>query len=64
MNSDKRAWGLAIGAGGVALIAQGLVELLVFLFKQNGWVSWIALLILGVVLVVAAIRYVPELKNW
>ena len=65
---DRKAWAIAIGAAGVTLLAEGLIELLIYIFTGDWFnkidlVRWIAPIVFSVILLSLAFKDMPELKD-
>jgi hypothetical protein len=65
---DKKAWAIAIGAAGVTLLAQGLIELVAYLaigdwFNKADLIRWITPIVFSVILLSLAFKDMPELKD-
>ena len=65
---DRKAWAIAIGAAGVTLLAEGLSQLLAYIFTGDWFnkvelIRWIAPLVFSGILLYLAFKDMPELKG-
>lgn len=65
---DRKAWAIAIGAAGVTLLAEGLIQLLAYIFTGDWFnkvdlIRWIAPLVSSGILLYLAFKDMPELKS-
>ena len=64
---DKTAWGMTLWAAGLALLAEGLIELCVYV-ATGDWlntvdlIKWITPVVFSVMFFRMALKYAPELK--
>lgn len=64
---EHKEWAIAVAAGGVVLIAEGLVELTKIIERGTESISVAAIispLIFGVILFYAGAKVVPHLMKW
>ena len=65
---DRKALAIAIGAAGITLLAQGLIELIAYIYGADWFntvdlVRWITPIVFSVILLFLAFKDMPELKN-
>ena len=65
---DRKTWAIAIGAAGVTLLAQGLIELLAYIFNGDWFnkvdlIRWITPIFFSIILLALAFKDMPELKT-